>query len=238
MAVDGGDKRPPFPKAIHKLLLPVEYLVPIAGRPNGVPGMPNMTFAVENAATCLQKLAWETAHLESRQNERAPYDELSYLSINAAGTAWHAGVWVYAELSRDEKNQLREMLQHNDGADAAEHFVGAVSRAFRDLQLCRGITLQFKHHTPTRGKIVAAPQHTASSVGSTVLHMVTTYTTATAEAPTVFRIPKIVDGETRHRVPALLTRVHSFWEQVLKNPVPTIAALLAAGPEVAKAPEA
>ncbi len=188
--------------------------------------MSNMTFAVTDAVNYLQKLDWEVEQYRQMRDQGATYEKLSYCAINAMDTAWHAGVWAYAGIAKEQRQRLRELLDFSSGPDEAEHFVGALSRVLRDLRLCRQVAVYYKHYLPTRNaarEVVV----TMSSVAS--CH--TLYTTATGDGevftevsvPRTVRIPKVIDGSDRHRVDELVIRVANFWREFLNEPVESVA---------------
>ena len=93
------------------------------------------TFALENCRNLLDKLKREIARLNGAASD--DFDTHNDSAFNAAVTAWHLCDWVFADMTADQRDELKihsveEMREH-------------ARKQCRALHLCRQVATASKH---------------------------------------------------------------------------------------------
>ena len=106
---------------------PGEHAMAFPSRPH--------TFALENCRNLLDKLKREIARLNGAASD--DFDTHNDSAFNAAVTAWHLCDWVFADMTADQRDELKihsveEMREH-------------ARKQCRALHLCRQVATASKH---------------------------------------------------------------------------------------------
>jgi len=128
------------------------------------------TLVGDDAVGMLAKLLWEIREI-CQFNDRGNQEPVvrTYMSYNAAATAWHMHEWFLKILPEDRREELFKIV----GAEGEKDYPIAVQRANGSLAICRQLAVAGKHVSVVRNREdITAEVHSKEHEGKTLVTVV------------------------------------------------------------------